>query len=240
MSNELSLRTYPLSELCAKEDLIFVQDKVFDLLNKGDLTKIKKAFYANSRVVENGMIYIRVKGLANILRNKVARIFVYEGVEKIISPAEVISIDGEEYISGPELAKLLEYRLNSTTGKTRMYIAFAREVYDFINDLKVVDQMRAIYWNNIEDVRKDMKVQRIKKYNISFCEFTGIKFHNNSEVQFAHINSVITKPHLALDLDNGVIIFQDIHAELTRLEIHDFEGMYNYCIERGYNTNWAN
>jgi len=65
-------------------------------------------------------------------------------------------------------------------------------------------------------------------------------FAKDSDVKFAHIESVVVNPFKALDLDNGVIILKNIHANLTRLNIHTFEQLYLFCKENHYSTDWAN
>ncbi|MEZ8619154.1 hypothetical protein AB6D33_25245 [Vibrio splendidus] len=73
----------------------------------------------------------------------------------------------------------------------------------------------------------------------TYCEFTGTYFSDSSDVEFAHIDSVATAPLRANDIHNGVIILKEIHTELTKRFIHDFEGMYDFCKDMGYYTDWA-
>lgn len=240
MAYELSINHYSLQEICEKEELDYVCSKIYDLLSKNHLQIIKNAFLNNTKIASNGLVYLKIKGLAQILRTGASNYFVYQGVDGIISPAEVISIDGEEYISGSTLAGLLDYRISTTLGRTKTYLKFSRQIYQMIGELDSINTVRTIYLHDIEKNRKELKKARIKKYNIVACEFSRNKFDNNSDVEFAHIRSVITNPHLASDVDNGVIILKHIHAELTSLNIHDYEGMYNYCVRKGYSTDWAN
>lgn len=77
------------------------------------------------------------------------------------------------------------------------------------------------------------------KYNIKYCEFTGKKFNSRSEVEFAHIHSVITNPELAIDINNGVIILKEIHKDMTKKQLHTYNKMYKYCETNGYSLAWA-
>lgn len=242
MTNELSIRYYPVYALSEKKELDYVCDKIYELLSNNHLKTIENAFMKNTRVGSNGLIYLKIRGLSSILRTGASgaeRYFVYQGVDGVIAPAEIISIDGEEYISGPALTALLDFRISSSMGKKKMYLKYSRDIYEYIRELNDVISIREIYIEDIENSRKYLKYDRIKKYNISCCEFSGIKFEKKSEVEFAHIESVVTSPHLAQNIDNGLIILKQIHAELTRRQIHDYKGMFNFCIENGYSTDWA-
>lgn len=242
MSNELSVNYYSLPELREKEELGYSGGKIFERLSKNHLKSIENAFLQNTKISSNGIIYIRIKGLANILRTSsrgVASTLIYNGVEGVLSSAALISIEGEEYISGPSLIGFLDYRIKTVPVKQQLYLTYSKNIYDYINGIKEIANLAAIYTQEIDDNRKFLKRKKISEYNISCCEFTGKKFSSISEVDFAHIESVVTSPHLALNLDNGVIIFKDIHSELTRLEIVTFEGMYEYCCEKDYKLDWA-
>ncbi|APC38899.1 hypothetical protein [Clostridium estertheticum] len=242
MSSKLSVSYYTIYDLSEKDALDYVCDKIYELLSSNHLKIIENAFIKNTRVGSNGLIYLRIKGIANILRtgsSGAERYFVYQGVDGVIAPAEIISIDGEEYISGPTLMALLDYRISSSRGKKKMYLKYSKDIYEYIRELNDVINIREINIDSIENNRKYLKEKRIKEYNISYCEFSDIKFYRKSEVEFAHIESVITSPHLAQDIDNGVIILKHIHAELTRRQIHDYRGMFEFCIENGYSTYWA-
>jgi len=239
MAYELSILYYTLQEMCERNELDYVCGRVYELLSENHLQAIKNSFMNNTKIAANGIVYLRIKGLANILRTGAANYFVYQGIDGIMGGAEIISIDGEEYISGPALAGLLDYRISTTIGKTKKYLIYSREIYEIIRELNNVNMVREIFLRDIEDKRKELKKARIKTYNISACEFSGTSFKKKSEVQFAHIESVITKPHLAVDINNGVIILNAIHAELTKMQIHDYRGMFEYCQKNGYSTDWA-
>jgi alanine racemase len=96
-----------------------------------------------------------------------------------------------------------------------------------------------IFIENIEKNRSSLKQKRIKKKNITHCEFTNIVINDFTRVQFAHLDSIVYNPYKALDIENGVIIFSEIHADMTRLGIHTYEETYKYCESKGYLVDWA-
>ncbi|NOI95382.1 hypothetical protein [Vibrio sp. T3Y01] len=87
--------------------------------------------------------------------------------------------------------------------------------------------------------RNALKRKQIDYNQPTYCEFTGTYFDDYRCVEFAHIDSVATAPLRANDIHNGVIILKEIHTKLTRRFIHDFERMYDFCEEMGYDTDWA-
>jgi hypothetical protein len=109
----------------------------------------------------------------------------------IISPAEIIEIDGDEHISGPTLRGLIDTRLAQTTGRTRQYLLIAMQSYENILNLSQIRDLKEVFLDDIRNNRSLLKTQRIAQYNITQCEFTGRVF-TKSQVDFAHIESVVT------------------------------------------------
>ncbi len=157
----------------------------------------------------------------------------------ILAPAEIIEIDGEEHISGPSLRAVLDARIAFTDGRTKQYLRVSMQAYEKIIALSQVNDLKELFLDDIRNNRPLLKSQRIAEYNITQCEFSGQIFNNSRDVEFAHIESVVTQPLLALDIKNGVIILKSIHRELTNKGIHGYEGMYNFCIQNNYSTNWT-
>jgi hypothetical protein len=243
MSNQLSIIYYNLGQLFQKKEISYICNEFENMLNKKHLASIINAFYLNTRIASNGLVYLRIKGIAQVLRTGASgaeRYLIYNGVDGVVPEAEIMAINGEEYISGPSLAALLDYRMSTVPGgKTKSYLKFSESIYRIIKNHHRVQDIRDIYLDDINKNRKYLKKERINTYNINKCEFSGVMFNSNSDVEFAHIESVVTNPFRALDINNGVIILKEIHAELTRRNIHNLEGMYNYCIENRYSTDWC-
>ncbi|SDS57844.1 hypothetical protein SAMN05216271_2230 [Halopseudomonas sabulinigri] len=233
---------HPLSELTEQNELDLVLNAASEVLNAGHITAIVNAFFVNTKICVNGIPYLKVSGLSTILRtgnSGAERPLIYQGIPGIISASEIVEIDGVEHISGPTLRGLIDTRISLTAGRTRQYLMIAMQSYERILNLSQVRDLKDLFLEDIRNNRPLLKTQRIAEYNITSCEFTGIPFNNRAEVEFAHIESVVTNPMLALDINNGVIIQREIHQELTRRGIHGYEGMYKYCQEHSYSTRWA-
>lgn len=240
MSYSLQQNFYNLPSLLETElgkTLSVIEQK----LSEGHLTSIVNSFLANTMIFENGMVFVKIKGLSNILRTGsfgLERPLVYLGVVGVLNKSEIITINGEEYISGPSLVGLIEYRINHNTGKTKDYLNYSFKIYrEIVNSSKIRD-LKDHFLENINSHRVYLKKKKIEKYNITSCEFSGAIFTVNSEVEFAHIESVAYSPLKALDIDNGVIVLKKIHKDMTRLNLHTLKEMYNFCIKYGYSTDW--
>lgn len=233
---------HPLNELAQRNELGLVISATFQALNSGHVSSIVNAFFVNTKICVNGIPYIKVGGLSAILRtgsSGAERPLIYQGIPGVISAAEIIEINGIEHISGPTLRALIDTRIALTTGRTKQYLLVAMQSYERILNLSQVSGLKEIFLDDIRNNRPLLKTQRIAEFNISSCEFTGVQIFNRQDVEFAHIESVVTNPLLALDVRNGVIILKRIHQELTRAGIHGFAGMYQYCQSNGYSTTWA-
>jgi hypothetical protein len=233
---------HPLDELTQRDELDLVLTVASRALNSGHITAIVNAFFVNTKICINGIPYLKVNGLSMILRtgnSGAERPLIYQGMPGVISAAEIVEIEGVEHISGPTLRGLIDTRLSQTTGRTRQYLLIAMESYDKILNLSLVRDLKELFLDDIRNNRPLLKTQRIAEYDITACEFTGVAFVSRQDIEFAHIESVVTNPLLALNVDNGVIIQKTIHQALTRLGVHDYAGMYNFCVERNYSTAWA-
>ncbi|HCE2406267.1 TPA: hypothetical protein NG317_004550 [Vibrio parahaemolyticus] len=231
-----------LSELIERPELNHIATATTSILSSGHITAIVNSFFLNTKICVNGVPYIKIGGLATILRtgsSGAERPLVYQGMQNILSPAQVIEIDGEEHISGPSLKALIDTRLSFTDGRTAQYLQVAMQAYTRIVNLAVVRDLKDLFLDDIRNNRSLLKTQRIEEYGITHCEFSGQLISSRNNVEFAHIESVVTHPLLALDINNGVIILKTIHQQLTNRGIHNFEGMYQFCQEFNYSTSWA-
>jgi hypothetical protein len=233
---------HSLNELTHRNELELVIQSTFSALSAKHISAIVNAFFVSTKICINGIPYIAIGRLSVILRtgnSGAERPLVYQGVRGVVSAAEIVEIDGIEHISGPTLRSLIDMRILQTDGRTRAYLQVAMQSYDKILNLSQVRDLKDLFLDDIRNNRPLLKTQRIGELNISCCEFTGTPFLNRQEVEFAHIESVVTNPMLALDINNGVIILKAIHRELTRLGIHDYDGMYKYCQSKDYSTAWS-
>ncbi|HAT8521893.1 TPA: hypothetical protein I7190_27205 [Vibrio vulnificus] len=241
-SNLPTVIYHSLDKLAKRDELNQVLSAASQALDSGHITAIVSAFFVNTKVCVNGIPYIKIGGLSSILRtgnSGAERPLIYQGIPGVLGAAEIVEIDGVEHISGPSLRALIDTRIAFTTGRTRQYLSIAMSSYERIINLAEVRNLKELFLDDIQNKRPLLKTQRIAEFNISCCEFTGQQFLNNQSVEFAHIQSVALNPMLALDINNGVIILKEIHRELTRLGIHDFVGMYQFCQNNGYSTTWS-
>lgn len=232
----------PLNELTQRNELDLVLKVASRVLNEGHITAIVNAFFINTKICINGIPYLKVNGLSTILRTGNSgseRPLIYQGMPGVISAAEIVEIQGVEHISGPTLRGLIDTRLSQATGKTKQYLLIAMASYERILNLSQVRDLKEVFLDDIRNNRPLLKTQRIAEYNITTCEFSEVTFVNRLDVEFAHIESVVSNPMLALNVNNGVIILKSIHQVLTRRGIHGYEGMYNFCLENNYLTDWA-
>lgn len=241
-SNLPSVIYHQLNDLIERPEINHVANAATRALDQGHVTSIVNSFFVNTKVCVNGVPYIKISGLSSILRtgnSGAERPLIYQGMAGILAPAEIIEIDGEEHISGPSLRAVLDARIAFTDGRTKQYLRVSMQAYEKIIALSQVNDLKELFLDDIRNNRPLLKSQRIAEYNITQCEFSGKIFNDFTDVEFAHIESVVTQPLLALDINNGVIILKSIHRELTNQGIHGYEGMYNFCIQNNYSTNWT-
>lgn len=239
-----STQVYTLNDINVdlRNQLIEFNNALLDRLHLQTLSAIKNAFSRAVIVTQNGLIYIKVSELSNLLRTGNSRadnhMWQY-GISGYSSPSVPHSFGNDICITGPDFFGLLDARIQLTVGKINLYLRYVRALYLAITALQIFHDLKSAFVVDIDSQRSQLKEHRISKYSIRQCEFTGQNFTSLTQVQFAHIDSVATSPLQALNIDNGVIILRQIHAELTRLGVHDFAGMYDYCEQKGYSTKWA-
>lgn len=242
-TNFPSTHFYTLSDLDVnlKNQLIDFNNKVLSNLNTATLSTIRNAFFRAMRVYPNGASFVHVTELANLLRtgNGAHNILWQHGLAGYASPSQQYNIGDDIYISGPDFCSLLDARLMVTSGTQNLYLKYVRSIYQAITSSSQITNLRTIFVENMISRRSALKHERISKYLITKCEFSGEPILNSDKVVFAHIDSVATAPLRALDIRNGVIILKKIHDRLTNLQIHDFAGMYDFCISNNFDTTWA-
>ena len=245
MTNNLpSTHIYELSELGfnLKNQVIQFNEALINSLNSNTLSAIRNSFSRAILVTNHGFCYVKISELRHLLRtgNSGADKYLWQiGIPGYSSPALSYSLDDNLCISGPDFCGLIDARIHLSRGKLNLYLRYVKAIYESIAYSSNIGDLRSLFIDDIASQRNKLKEQRILRYDISHCEFTGRKFDLSSEVQFAHIESVVTSPLNALNIDNGVIILRELHNELTRYGIHDFAGMYDYCSQRNFSIIWA-
>lgn len=241
MSN-VAIRYYDLETLSDPFAITDISNAMIDQLDQGNIKSIIDALYINTKICSNGVPFIKVKGIADIIRtgnSGLERALIYQGLPGFLPRSEIVSIEGKDHISGHSLCAILDSRIATRNGKTKQYLKIALDLYYRILNSSSVRDLKEMFIEEIEKKRSTLKQERIRFKNITHCEFTGKYIDDFSDVQFAHIDSVVYNPYKALDINNGVIIFRDIHSDMTRLGINTYEETYEYCEDNNYSTDWA-
>lgn len=225
-----------------KEKTLLSLRQTADNFNKGTLTAIHNQI-ANSTIVDatTAILYFKIEGIHSILRTKaaIAHLLIYQGVPGILSPiTQFTTYEGKEYISLSDLMAILSYSESTSQGTKEHYINYVLTFIRDFKDFKHVKNLRHNFRRN-STTRLNLKQKKIRAHKINRCQFTNKAFKNYSEVEFAHIDAIAYKPHLANDIRNGVIILKSIHHQLTKQQIYDFEGMYKFCERHNYNLDWS-
>jgi hypothetical protein len=240
--NQLSLVYHDLAKLSDPFSIDDISNATLYQLDIGNVESIVNAFYMNTKICVNGVPFIKVKGIADIIRTNnsgLEKALIYQGLPGFLPRSEIVSIDGFDHISGHSLCAILDSRIACRSGKTKQYLQIALNIYYKIINSGAIRDLKEIFLEEIEKKRPSLKSDRIRIRNILECEFTKEKIFDYSLVQFAHIDSVVYNPYRALDINNGVIIFREIHADMTRQGINTFEETYLYCEENSYSLIWV-
>jgi hypothetical protein len=241
MSN-ITIRYYDLSELTDPLVIDDISSATLDQLDRGNVESIASALYANTKICVNGVPFIKVQGIADIIRtgnSGLERALVYQGLPGFLPRSEIVSIAGLDHISGHSLCAILDSRIANRSGKTKQYLKIALTLYNKVLSSGAVRDLKEMYIEEIENKRSSLKAERIRVHNITKCEFTGTNIYDYSLVQFAHIDSVVYNPSRALDINNGVIILREIHADMTRRGINTYQETFSYCKDMDYSLDWA-
>ncbi len=242
-TNLPSANFYTLDDLNLdlRNQVVDFNNVVLNQLTRATLTRIKNSFTRAMFVFANGSCFVHVSELGNLLRtgNGAHNYLWQNGIPGYSSSSDPYNIGNNIYISGPDFCGLLDARIMTTSGTQNIYLRYVRSVYQAITSSEQLTHLRTIFTNTIDNRRSQLKHDRMNAYSITQCEFSGEYIQDTEDVVFAHIDSVATSPLRALDINNGVIISREIHDELTRLCIHDFAGMYDFCIENNLDTDWA-
>jgi hypothetical protein len=240
--NQLSTRYYDLDKIIDPFVIDDIINIVREQLDEGNIKSIIDALYKNTKILGNGIPFIKVQGISRLFRTSnsgLERVLIYNGIPNLLSRSSIVQIDGYDYISGHSFISILDSRMANKRGKTREYLQIAWDLYNKIINSSQIRDLKDIFIEDIEKNRSSLKQKRIETKNITHCEFTNRVINNFTKVQFAHLDSIVYNPYKALDIENGVIIFSEIHADMTRLGIHTYEETYEYCESKGYLVDWA-
>ncbi|EGR2507677.1 hypothetical protein DYC15_08225 [Vibrio cholerae] len=218
---------------------------LIDSLDKGTLTSIRNAFLDSTRTSNAGELFINIDKINILLRtgnSGAEHSMIRNGYGRLVSPTRSHTINGDRCISGFDFKALIEARIHISSRRNQrqnLYLRYVHQLVEYLIYHPTLRDYHNLYADEVERYRPQLKKSRIEHYKITQCEFTGEYIDNNAKVEFAHIDSVVTNPHKAISIDNGVIILKNIHSDMTRKHIHTFEDMLDYCIENNYSILWA-
>ncbi|MEQ9970322.1 hypothetical protein ABRP72_14220 [Pectobacterium carotovorum] len=229
-------------DIDTRNQVIAMNSALIATLSSSHLTQIKNSFTRAVLVWQNGMFYIKITELNNLLRTGNSGVDNYlwqHGMQGYTSPSTSYTINNQIYISGSDFCALLDARIQTSFARVNLYLRYVRALYQELSSQSIISDLRTAFHMQINQSRNNLKSARIREKGITHCEFTNTIITDFNQVQFAHIDSVATAPLKALNIENGVIIFTRIHQSLTDQHIHDFEGMYDFCVTNNYSTIWA-
>lgn len=243
MNNLPSTIIYTLTDLNINlsPETINLSKFIIDRLYTRTLNGIINAFKNSITIGSNGNIYINISSLHTLLRtNQGAASTIWQnGIPGLVSGVQSRKIENDLYISGPDFIGLVDARIQTAIGISKLYLQFIQAAYYTISSSQNLSDVRTAFIHSIDLMRPQLKSNRISAKGITCCEFSGIPIQDYAQVDFAHIKSVATDREAALDINNGVIILKSIHKKLTKAQIQDFAGMYTFCLNNNYSIIWA-
>lgn len=233
LTNYESIRNLPSTNVIKAGDIGYTKPNLFTGCDKRTYNSIKKA--CDEIIADDtGKIYIYAKYLDRILRTKK---YVVKEIILNIPKDEKISYENNLYVSLPEVTKQINRRLQSLPiSKTRNYLMLVELFLVNIRDNDKFVCRRTLIDSNIKSEITKLKNKRIRKYRITHDELTGLKLTKGA--QFSHIRAKSVYPSIALDIDNGLIINQDIHEIITSKSICDEDSLYKLCKKMNWETKW--
>lgn len=222
-----------------------IADMILQQLSQGTLSRIKNAFENSMLISSYGELLIKVDNLSDLFRtgNSGAEgLFIRKGIGNSVSPSRMINIENSFYISVFDFEAILSHRIDSASmlgGKKYQYLCYVKKLLEYLKNHSVYRDVRNLYLSQVYEYRSQLKMDRYNLLPNKCCEFSLRPIENIKDFEFAHIQSVVTNPANALNVYNGVLIHRDLHRILTESQVHDFEGMYEFCEFHGLSLEWA-
>jgi hypothetical protein len=134
------------------------------------------------------------------------------------------------------------YRLNEIIqtpikDKRREYLRVSDDIGRCVRDAPPVEVIQLKYKEFIDEIKRKLKSQRIKKYNILIDELTGEVLDIGSS-EFHHIRRQSIYPEMISLIWNGLILNKPTHDILTQNNISDEYGLRDICINKNWSIEW--
>lgn len=198
------------------------------------ITAIRSAWDKFSFIDCYGRIWINSDGCHTILRTTRDNALYLVGR---LSDSEKFNANAMIFIKGPAICKILDEFCYSAGSLSREnYIRYSQCVYEAIKHSSKARELRAQNYERIRSQICGLKSKRIKQFNISNDELTGDLLFENA--QFSHIRSVAAFPELSMQVNNGLIINQSTHEQITGLGISDEIELQEFCQRNGWSIDW--
>ena len=205
-------------------------------LNKSSIQQTLNAWSRGSLVDGVGQVWIDEDFLSSIWRTDKATASYFTDD---IREKDKLNFSGKNYLKYSSVI----YRLNELIqspipNKRREYLKVSDRIGTAVRDSTFVHNQQLIYKEYIEDVKKKLKSQRIKMYNISFDELT-LKPLELSNSEFHHIRRQSIYPNLISFIWNGLVINKQTHSIITQSSISDEYDLEELCKEKGWSIGWV-
>lgn len=203
-------------------------------VDKKTYTSIRRA-WSTAAIDEYGAIWVSTLKLHVILRTNesVARYYLDN-----INDKYKITVNGETYVKGTEVAHIIDSRLHSAGSLTQeKYLRESDSMYQGMKNSDKPRLVRAEWYEKLAFLKRELRKIRISHLSITTDELSGERLLPRKS-QFSHIRSVATHPQLADKIWNGLIVHTDLHKIITTREVNDEEQLYDLCLEYEWQTNW--
>lgn len=204
--------------------------------SKSHITRITNAYNNTAWVDNNGVMWIEVSKLAEILRtNKPNAQYILSN--QIPDNAKEYH-GGNIYVRGYEIKRIIDKNIQEEgLGTRKQYLKYSEAIFNAIRDCDCAENIRNIYQDQLQGSRKKLKGKRIRKYKIKIDELTRLPLKKTTS-EFSHIRSYALFKDIADDLDNGLIVNKDTHKIITKSGINDEDELFNLCIDNSWDTGW--
>ncbi|WP_444684526.1 hypothetical protein [Alkalicoccus luteus] len=184
------------------------------------LTEITNAMDTHVYVDQQGQVWVSEESLHVVLRtNKIMSAYYLERFKD----ENKIILKGLTYVRVFEVTGHIWKEIeNSGLKKRGEYLKFSEECLRSIRDSDKARVIRGEHEENWKEEKKKLKNKRMKQYNIIRDELTGETLDFRT-AEFSHIRSSSAYKHLALDINNGLIVNKTIHETITREGVIDEE-----------------
>ena len=231
--NTISTYTYD-----AINDNFNIPEKQNERVTKKIATEIKNAWTNSGYVDQYGAVWVRFDRAHSILRTSkpVAR-SIYAGFLDF-NKFEVPDGNGGilQYVRIDEISAYLARLINSPIDPAKNLI-FSDMHCLAVRHCDLAFSISAIFNSQMSEKIKDMKEIRIKKFNISYDELTGVILDKKS-AEFSHTRSRAMYPMLSTYIENGLVVNRETHQIINDHNVNNEADLYQLCQSNGWDTTW--